>query len=51
MKDKGMPVETARDKKGKNPVTGRIGYKESEYKPVGRVINDYNSNTFKRKLI
>ena len=37
MKDKGMPVDTARDKKGKNPVTGRIGYKaKSEYKPVGK---------------
>ena len=49
--NKGMPVETARDKKGKKPVTGRIGYKESEYKPVGRILKDYNSDNFKRKLI
>jgi len=49
--NKGMPVETARDKKGKKPVTGRIGYKESEYKPVGRILKDYNSDNFQRKLI
>ena len=49
--NKGMSVETARDKKGKKPVTGRIGYKESEYKPVGRILKDYNSDNFQRKLI
>tara|TARA_A100001388_G_C28422234_1_gene335663 strand:+ start:415 stop:567 length:153 start_codon:yes stop_codon:yes gene_type:complete len=49
--NKGMPIETARDKKGKNPVTGRMGYKESEYKPVGRILKDYNPDEFKRKLI
>tara|TARA_E500000305_G_C3945818_1_gene199766 strand:+ start:476 stop:628 length:153 start_codon:yes stop_codon:yes gene_type:complete len=49
--NKGMPVETAKNKKGKKPVTGRIGYKESEYKPLGRVLKDYNPDNFQRKLI
>jgi hypothetical protein len=49
--NKGMPVETARNKKGNKPVTGRIGYKESEYKPMGIVIKDYNPNDYKRKPI